>query len=106
MREVVAYCRETGGPASVELDTERYFGHFEGDPQRYRGAGELDRLRAERDCLAAFRRKVSEAGLLDEAVLDEVDAEVLALIDEAVAEAKASPPPQPQDVLEDVYISY
>ena len=30
---------------AIELDTERFYGHFEGDPQRYRGKGELDRIR-------------------------------------------------------------
>ena len=37
MREVLDYVRAGGGPAAVELDTERFYGHFEGDPQRYRG---------------------------------------------------------------------
>ncbi|RVT43280.1 thiamine pyrophosphate-dependent dehydrogenase E1 component subunit alpha [Sphingobium algorifonticola] len=106
MREVIEYCRTTKLPAAVELDTERYFGHFEGDPQRYRGPGELDRIREERDCLKTFREKVTEAKLLDGADIDAVDAEVEALIDRAVAEAKAAEKPKPEHVLEDVYISY
>lgn len=106
MREVIAHCREGKGPAAVELDTERFFGHFEGDPQRYRGPGELDRIRTERDCLQTFRTRVTEAKLLTGIALDAVDDEVMALIDEAVAEARAAPPPQPEDVLSDVYISY
>jgi len=51
MREVLEYVRAGNGPAAVEFDTERFFGHFEGDPQRYRGPGELERIRATRDCL-------------------------------------------------------
>ena len=106
MREVIEYCRTTKLPAAVELDTERYFGHFEGDPQRYRGPGELDRIREERDCLKIFRQRVTEAKLLEGAEIDAVDAEVEALIDRAVAEAKAAEKPRPEHVLEDVYISY
>ena len=106
MREVLAYVRAGNGPAAVELDTERFYGHFEGDPQRYRGAGELDRIRAERDCLLAFRRRVTEAKLLDAADLDAMETECAALIDEAVIEARAAPVPTPEMVLEDVYISY
>jgi len=56
--DLLDYVRAGHGPAAIELDTERYFGHFEGDPQRYRGKGELDRIRAERDCLTAFRDRV------------------------------------------------
>ncbi|WP_156681757.1 thiamine pyrophosphate-dependent dehydrogenase E1 component subunit alpha [Sphingomonas profundi] len=106
MREVLEHVRAGNGPAAVELDTERYFGHFEGDPQRYRGPGELDRIRAERDCLAAFRAKVTEAKLLEHADIDAIDAEVMGLIDEAVAEARAADRPDPANVLTDVYISY
>jgi len=49
---------------------------------------------------------VTEAKLLDGADLDSVDQEVAELIEDAVAQAKAAPRPTPQDVLEDVYISY
>jgi pyruvate dehydrogenase E1 component alpha subunit len=106
MRELIDYCKAGNGPAAIELDTERFFGHFEGDPQRYRGPGELDRIREERDSLKVFRRKVTEAGLLEGKDIDTIDEEVMALIDRAVAEAKAAERPGPEHVVEDVYISY
>jgi TPP-dependent pyruvate/acetoin dehydrogenase alpha subunit len=106
MREVLDYVRAGNGPAAVEFDTERFFGHFEGDPQRYRGPGELDRLRETRDCLKIFRASVTGAGLLDDADLDRIDSEVLATIEAAVADARAAARPTPQDVLADVYIAY
>ena len=106
LREAVEYCRAGNGPIAVELDTERFFGHFEGDPQRYRGKGELDRIREQRDCLKAFRSRVLEAGLLTEEELNEVDAGVATLINESVSEARVAPLSIPEQVLEDVYISY
>ena len=106
MREVLDYVRAGNGPAAVEFDTERFFGHFEGDPQRYRGPGELDRIRETRDAIKIFRKRTTEAGLLDHADIDAVDAEVMTLIDEAVAEARLADRPIPEDVLSDVYISY
>ncbi len=106
MRELLEHVRAGNGPAAIELDTERYYGHFEGDPQRYRAPGEIERLRETRDCLKAFRARVTEAGLLEHADIDRVDAEVATLIDEAVAEAREAPPPSPSAVTEDVYISY
>ena len=106
MGEVVDYCRTTRLPAAVEFDTERFFGHFEGDPQRYRGAGEVERLRRERDCLASFRSAVIEAGLLQATQLDAIDSTISILIDEAVGQARAAPLPDPSQLLEDVYISY
>ncbi len=106
MREVLDYVRAGNGPAAVEFDTERFFGHFEGDPQRYRGEGELDRIRETRDCLKIFRKSVTEAKLLEHADLDAVDADVMTLIEDSVTEARAAARPTTQDVLTDVYISY
>ncbi|MDE2404842.1 MAG: thiamine pyrophosphate-dependent dehydrogenase E1 component subunit alpha [Sphingomonadales bacterium] len=106
MREVLAHVRAGNGPAAVEFDTERFFGHFEGDPQRYRGEGELDRIRETRDCLKKFRASVTGAGLLGDAELDAVDAEVLGQIEAAVEAARAAERPTAEDVLADVYIAY
>jgi pyruvate dehydrogenase E1 component alpha subunit len=106
MREVLDYVRAGHGPAAVEFDTERFFGHFEGDPQRYRGEGELDRIREHSDCLKRFRTSVTGAKLLGDADLDAVDADVAMLIDDAVTAARAAARPTTEDVLADVYIAY
>lgn len=106
MREVLDHVRAGNGPAAVEFDTERFFGHFEGDPQRYRGKGEIDRIRDTRDCLKKFRARVTEAGLLSHADIDGLDAEVLAEIESAVEQARAAERPTAEDVLTDVYIAY
>src|SRR5690606_787317 len=94
------------GPAAVEFDTERFFGHFEGDPQRYRGEGELDRLRETRDCLRKFRASVTGAGLLSDEDLDRLDAEALDAIENAVQASRKAARPVAEAVLENVYISY
>jgi acetoin:2,6-dichlorophenolindophenol oxidoreductase subunit alpha len=106
MIEVIRHCREGRGPAAVEFDTERFFGHFEGDPQRYRGPGEVARLRETRDCLKLFRQKALASNLLDADAMDQIDNEVLALIDTVVDEARVAAPPDPSEVLEDVYVTY
>jgi TPP-dependent pyruvate/acetoin dehydrogenase alpha subunit len=106
MTEVLEYCRAGNGPAAVEFDTERFFGHFEGDPQRYRGPNEVKRLRETRDCLMAFRKRMAADGTVDKAALDEIDEEVMELIESAVQEARRAPPPDPAAVLDDVYVTY
>ena len=106
MRELLEHVRTGGGPAAIELDTERFYGHFEGDPQRYRASGELERIRTERDCLRSFRERVGEFAQIASDDLDPIDAEVGRAIEEAVAEAKAAPPPTSEQLLEDVYVSY
>jgi len=104
--EAIRRAREGGGPSLVECKVNRYFGHFEGDAQTYRAENEFEEVRREKDCFLFFRRRVTEAGLVDEADLDSIDAEVKQLIDEAVEEAKAAPDPEPDKLLTDVYVSY
>ena len=104
--EAVERARSGGGPSAIEVDTCRFYGHHSGDAQLYRGKDEVKQLREERDCLKHFRTRVGEAALLEADALDAVDAEIAALIDEAVAEARAGESPDPSQLLTDVYVSY
>src|ERR1700759_3691884 len=103
--EAIVRAREGGGPTLIEMKFTRYFGHFEGDQQTYR-ASEVEQARAELDCLKRFADRVTETGELTRSDLDAVDAEVAALIDRAVDEAKAAPLPTEADLLTDVYVRY
>jgi len=98
--------RSGGGPSLVECKTNRYYGHFEGDQQKYRAAGEVDRLRDEKDCLVRFEQAVTEGGQLSADDLRAVDADVAALIDRAVDAARSAPEPTVDDLFADVYVSY
>jgi len=104
--EAVERARNGGGPTLVEVKFSRYFGHFEGDAQTYRAPGEVQKLRDEKDCLKHFESRVVRAEVLTTDELRAVDAQVKALIDDAVAEAKAAPLPDAADLLTDVYVSY
>ena len=104
--EVIKRAREGGGPSLLECKMIRFFGHFEGDAQTYRGEGENEANRANRDCLKLFRARVTEAGVIDGGELDAIDKEVLAAIDTAVAQAVAAPLPEAADLTTDVYVKY
>jgi pyruvate dehydrogenase E1 component alpha subunit len=104
--EAVARARSGGGPSVIEVDTCRFYGHHSGDAQLYRGKDEVRNLRENRDCLKYFRTRVGEAALLGAAELQAVEDEVAALIDRAVATARAAEPPDESALLSDVYVSY
>ncbi len=104
--EIIARAREGGGPSLLECKMVRFYGHFEGDAQTYRAPGEVDEDRAHRDCLKLFAARVTEAGVIDGEELAAINSEVLARIEQAVADAKAAPMPTADDLLTDVYVSY
>jgi TPP-dependent pyruvate/acetoin dehydrogenase alpha subunit len=105
-RTAIERARAGDGPTLLHVRLNRYYGHFEGDAMTYRGADEVERLRKERDCLARFRRQVTEAGLLEVSALDAMEREIVAEIDQAVRDAKAAAQPTEADLLTDVYASY
>jgi acetoin:2,6-dichlorophenolindophenol oxidoreductase subunit alpha len=104
--EIIKRAREGGGPALLECKMVRFFGHFEGDQQLYRGSGELDDIRANKDCIRLFADRVVEAGVISRAELADIDRDCEAEIAEALAFAKAAPNPTLADLTTDVYVSY
>lgn len=104
--KAVEHARSGNGPAGIFCEMGRYHGHFVGDPEGYRSEGEVANLRQNSCCLKNFRATMAESGELDASELDAIDAEVMALIDQAVAEAKVAPRPTPDQVTTDVYVNY
>jgi pyruvate dehydrogenase E1 component alpha subunit len=104
--EIIKRAREGGGPALLECKMVRFFGHFEGDAQTYRGAGELDSIRADQDCIKKFSAQVTAADVIGANELRAIDGEVQGVIENAVKEAKAAPLPTLADLTTDVYAAY
>ena len=104
--KAIAHARAGKGPAGVFAEQGRYHGHFVGDPQYYRGEGELEDLRENHDCLKNFRARMAQTGEVSDAELDAMDGEVMSLIERAVTEARAAPRPSADQVEQDVYINY
>jgi len=104
--EMIRRARDGGGPSLLECKMIRFHGHFEGDAQTYRAKGEIEDNRANRDCIKQFSHRVREAGVISQAEMEAIDAEVAKLIDDAVDAAKAAPLPTPADLTTDVYVKY
>ena len=63
--EAIANARGGLGPTLIEIETMRLAGHFMGDGEDYRPAGEKEGLQ-QRDPIPDYRRQLLDAGLLDE----------------------------------------
>ena len=97
----VAHARGGQGPVVLECATFRWHGHFEGDPQKYRGPENLASARAQ-DPVRAMRERLLERGAAADR-LDALDAAVLARIDAALERARAAAEPDVAAALADVY---
>ncbi|MEZ5824312.1 MAG: thiamine pyrophosphate-dependent dehydrogenase E1 component subunit alpha [Geminicoccaceae bacterium] len=104
-REAIERARNGEGPSLLHMRLNRYYGHFEGDAISYKGEGELERVKAEKDALMLFRNRVIETSLLDAGDMDAIDREVRERIVQCVTEAKAGAVPTEADLLTDIYTS-
>ena len=99
--EAVALARAGGGPSLIEIETCRLEGHFIGDAEGYRPAGEVDRLK-QRDPIAAFRQRLLQDGF-DPADLDTAEAEARVEVEAAFVAARAADYPQPEEAFDHVF---
>jgi pyruvate dehydrogenase E1 component alpha subunit len=102
MRQALARARAGEGPTLLECKTYRWFGHYAGDPQKYRPVDNVEKARTV-DCIANFERFLIDSGFADRQQLDAVDAGLRAEIDEAIAYAEAAPAAPTGQFLNDVY---
>jgi 2-oxoisovalerate dehydrogenase E1 component len=87
-QDLVPGIRAGGGPAFLEVRTQRWRGHYEGDTQKYRDPAE-ERL----DGVVAARKRLIAAGA--EADVLAIEASVTERIATAVSTALAAPMPDP-----------
>ena len=93
--------RAGDGPAVLEAETYRHFGHSRADPAAYRPAEEVERW-LKHDPLDLARGHLADLGVGEETVT-EADERARAVVERAVAAAKAAPPPDPREALTDVW---
>ena len=87
MEHVVGGVRDGQGPFIVEAATYRWHGHYEGDPERYRSADEVEEWRS-RDPLLVHETVLRQAGVGDDE-LKSLEASTAAVLDGAVEAARA-----------------
>jgi pyruvate dehydrogenase E1 component alpha subunit len=104
-RDLADKVRQGAGPQFVDLQTYRFRGHSMSDPVSgtYRSVEEVEQAKHERDPIAILRDVLMKAGLLDQATLEDMDAEARELSAEAADFADASPLPGPEALYTNVW---
>lgn len=102
--EAMEHARSGKGPAIIEATCHRFRGHFEGDPESYRSKEERNRLRENFDPLLLYRAKLTGAGILDDAALDALQAEVKAQTRAMLTEVLEAPMPDASGARDHVFV--
>jgi TPP-dependent pyruvate/acetoin dehydrogenase alpha subunit len=93
--------REGGGPAFIELITQRLVGHYVGDVQQYRDRDEMEEDK-HREPIARAVRELSAAGVA-QADITAAQAAVRDEVERAAVTALSDPPADPASAREHVY---
>ncbi len=103
-QEAVAHARRGDGPTLIEAKTYRFDEHCVGlfIKGGYRPAEEVSRFKKERDPVTLFRNSLLAGGMAESGVV-EIETRALRLIEAAVAFAKDSAFPEPEEAFELVH---
>lgn len=102
--EAIERARSGGGPTLIEVQTDRYLGHFQGDPEVYRPKDEVATLRKS-DPIPKLASLLKRQGLLDDVEEANVVARAKQRVADAYDYARKSPYPAAQDALTDVFVT-
>jgi TPP-dependent pyruvate/acetoin dehydrogenase alpha subunit len=98
----ITRARAGDGPSLIEVATDRLWGHFEGDADAYR-SDEFKSAMMERDPMVEFPKRLIDEGVLTSEEAGRIREEANAEVDEAIAYARASDYPAPEDALLHVF---
>lgn len=103
--ELIQKIRDGEGPQYVDARTYRFKGHSMSDPVSgtYRSKDEVDSKVRKEDPISILRDRLFEADLLSEDELEEMDAEVRKIVDEAAEAADDAPFPPREELYTHVY---
>ncbi len=101
--EAVNRARQGRGPTLIEVKCERWYGHYVGDAQKYRGKEKVDEAMA-RDCIREFEARLIKEKILKRADIEKIEAGIRSEIEEAVNFARQCPYPEPEEMAEGLYV--
>ena len=102
--ELVEHCRSGKGPAFMEALTYRMRGHGEQDRQHYVDPKELE-VWAARCPVRRYQQKLLNEGVLNTAQIQAIDQEIGVRVSAAAAFGDASPYPEPETALTDLFVN-
>ena len=103
MIEAIRRARVDRRPLLVEAVTYRFRGHSMADPEEYRTKEQVEEWRR-RDPIVLFGDRLVAENVVSEDEREQMDAEAIARVDDAVAFADASPHPAPESLYDDIYV--
>ena len=104
MGKAVEHVRGGNGPAIVEVESYRWFGHSTADAGVYRTKEEVDEWKNNNDPIIKYRNYLVSENIASAEELDAIQSQVKAEVDAAYEFAQNSPDPELSVAFEDVWV--
>lgn len=101
--EAIARARNGEGPTLIEIETSRLAGHFMGDAEAYRPAGEKEQL-VKLDPIPAYKARLQSLYQWTERQDESLWGEAQETVGAAIEYARCSDYPAPEEALEKVFV--
>jgi TPP-dependent pyruvate/acetoin dehydrogenase alpha subunit len=101
--KAVARARKGEGPTLLEIRSDRWYGHYVGDAQKYRGKEAVEKAMS-KDTVLDFEKHLVKSKVLKKQDIEKIQAEVAAEVEKAVEFARACPYPDVSEMMEGLYV--
>jgi len=101
--EAIAKARKGEGPTLIEVKCDRWYGHYVGDAQKYRGKEKVDEAMAQ-DCIREFETRLLKEKVLKQADIEKIEADIRSELEAAVNFARQCPYPGPEEMAAGLYV--
>ena len=101
--KAVERARKGEGPTLIEVRSERWYGHYVGDAQKYRGKEIVEQAMA-KDCILNFENYLLQSKVMKKQDMENINTELDAEIEAAVRFARECSYPEVSEMMEGLYI--
>jgi len=102
-QKAIERARKGEGPTFIENKTYRIAGHFVGDPQKYRTKDDVKKWQEKNDPLDRFSTYLTQNKKSSKKNIKKIWEDVAVDLNDAVAFAKESPFPKPEEAMDDLF---
>jgi TPP-dependent pyruvate/acetoin dehydrogenase alpha subunit len=101
--KAVARARKGEGPTLLEIRSDRWYGHYVGDAQKYRGKEAVEKAMA-KDTILDFEKYLVKSKVLKKQDIEKIQEEVAAEVEKAVEFARQCPYPDVSEMMDGLYV--
>lgn len=101
--EAISRARKGEGPTLIEIRSDRWFGHYVGDPQKYRGKEKVQEA-MQKDCITDFEAELLKAKVFKKEDIGVIEESIVLELEEALLFARECPYPEVSEMTEGLYV--